>query len=545
MLATERMSSLERDDSTLVSLALAGDRDAFGQIVARYQSLICSMTYSATGSLTRSEDLAQETFVIGWRQLAELREPAKLRSWLCGIARNRIGKALREDGREPAHAAESLEALADSQAPGPLPPDETISHEEEAILWRSLEQIPQTYREPLVLFYREHQSIERVAEQLELTEDAVKQRLTRGRRLLHEQVLAFVERALAQTGPGKAFTLGVIAALPVFAGTAKAATLGLAASKGSATASAAAAAGLVGAILGPIIGILGGILGTKASINNTQSLRERQFVIRVAKWTWALAISFCIAIFALVCLGWLWWRTHPVVLASIFVGSALGYVAVLIGLILWANRTQRHIRHEEAARRPAGPPQPRVEGPRAEYRSRWTLFGLPLIHVQMGCPGVDKIVPAKGWIAMGTRAYGALFAAGGVAVAPISMGGFAVGLVALGGGALGLLSFAALALGVYALGGAAVGYEAFGGGAIGWLVAMGGMAVAHGFAIGGAAYAQHANDEAARLFLQHSLFLKYATFAMKHAVLLVWLPMLLVIWQALRTRKSVDAHDRG
>lgn len=539
------MSTTESEDATLVSQAVAGDRDAFGQIVARYQSLICSLAYSATGSLTRSEDLAQETFVVGWRELAKLREPAKLRSWLCGIARNRIGKALRRDGREPAHAAESLDALADSRAPGPLPPDQTISREEEAILWRSLEQIPQTYREPLVLFYREHHSIERVADELDLTEDAAKQRLSRGRRMLHEQVLAFVEGALERTNPGKAFTLGVITALPVFAGTAKAATLGAAASKGSATATAAAAAGLIGAVLGPIVGILGGILGAKASIENTESPRERQFMIRAAKRTAALAISFCLALFAFVCLAWFWGSTHPVLVASIFVGSALGYVAILIALILRTNRTQRRIRQEEAARRPVERPQNlRAAARPVEYRSRWKLLGLPLVHVQFGAWRGDKTVPAKGWIAIGTRAYGALFAVGGVAVAPISMGGLAVGLVALGGGALGLLSFAGLALGVYALGGAAVGYEAFGGGAIGWLAAMGGMAVAHGFAIGGAAYAQHANDEAARLFLQHSVFLKYAMFAMKHAVLLVWLPMLLVIWEALRRRKCADAHHK-
>ena len=44
-----------------------------------------------------------------------------------------------------------------------------MSWEEEAILWRSLEKIPDLYREPLILFYRERQSIAHVAETLELT----------------------------------------------------------------------------------------------------------------------------------------------------------------------------------------------------------------------------------------------------------------------------------------------------------------------------------------------------------------------------------------
>ena len=67
-------------DSELVTLSLAGDRDAFGRIVTRYQTLLCSLAYSATGSLSQSEDLAQETFVTAWRQLADLREPEKLRA---------------------------------------------------------------------------------------------------------------------------------------------------------------------------------------------------------------------------------------------------------------------------------------------------------------------------------------------------------------------------------------------------------------------------------------------------------------------------------
>ena len=72
---------------------------------------------------------------------------------------------------------------------GDAPVEHAISKEEEAILWWSLEHIPQNYREPLVLFYREGQSVERVAEALELSEDAVKQRLSRGRKLLQQQVL--------------------------------------------------------------------------------------------------------------------------------------------------------------------------------------------------------------------------------------------------------------------------------------------------------------------------------------------------------------------
>src|SRR5215468_12579673 len=104
-------------DSELVARSLAGDRDAFGRIVMRYQTLLCSLAYSATGSLSQSEDLAQETFVTAWRQLADLREPEKLRSWLCRISRNLAYDELVRQGREPIHKAETLEEIQESPAP--------------------------------------------------------------------------------------------------------------------------------------------------------------------------------------------------------------------------------------------------------------------------------------------------------------------------------------------------------------------------------------------------------------------------------------------
>ena len=292
---TDKSMSGARNDNDLVAASLAGDRDAFGQIVSRYQSLVCSLAYSATGSISQSEDLAQETFVTAWKQLGHLREPGKLRSWICGIARNLIHNSLRSQGREPSHGAESLDTISDSQSPEPLPVEHTINREEEAILWRSLEQIPENYREPLVLFYREHQSIERVAENLELTQDAVKQRLSRGRKLLHEHVIAFVERSLEHTAPGQAFTVGVLAALPALTLSAKAATLGATALKGTAAAKAAAASGIASAILSPLLIIFGNYLGYRMNLDAARSDFEAQFIKSFYRKLAACIAGFCVA----------------------------------------------------------------------------------------------------------------------------------------------------------------------------------------------------------------------------------------------------------
>src|SRR5215510_6546137 len=146
------MDSAVVSDEQLWRLACEGDREAFSRIVERYQTLVCSLAYSACGTLGTSEDMAQETFITAWHRLADLREPRKLRQWLCGIVRNIAANAVRRDlrrGGEP----ESLDAAADEVCEENDPAAQTITREEETLLWRTLAGMPENYREPLILFY--------------------------------------------------------------------------------------------------------------------------------------------------------------------------------------------------------------------------------------------------------------------------------------------------------------------------------------------------------------------------------------------------------
>jgi RNA polymerase sigma factor (sigma-70 family) len=274
-------------DAELVSRSLAGDRDSFNQIVVRYQTLICSLAYNGLGNLAQSEDVAQETFLTAWKQLQQLREPAKLRGWLCGIVRHLVLKKRDREEHEPAGHAETLDAVEDAVATNALPSEEAISREEQAILWRSLENIPSLYREPLILFYREHQSIEAVAEKLGLSEDAVKQRLARGRGLLREEVEAFVEKTLRRTAPGPAFSGLVLAALPG----APASTAAMAA---TGTGAAAVKSGLVASWLAPLLGILAGVTAHWLIIRAAPTAQERKLKKVAITGLWIFVLAWCI-----------------------------------------------------------------------------------------------------------------------------------------------------------------------------------------------------------------------------------------------------------
>ena len=130
---------------------------------------------------------------------------------------------------------------------------------------------------------------------------------------------------------------------------------------------------------------------------------------------------------------------------------------------------------------------------RYEYKSRRTLFGLPLVHIRLGDRGVGM---ARGIFAVGNYALGVV-TLGGFSFGLVSVGGLSFGLLfALGGWAVGGLAVGGFAVGLIALGGGAVGLFAMGGGAIG-VYAAGGGAIASEIAIGGSAHAPLAIGRAA------------------------------------------------
>src|SRR5262245_21721222 len=166
-------------DAELWQLVRQGDKAAYEVVVRRHQSLVCAVAYNACGDLALSEDVAQEAFWAAWRERASLLEPDRLRAWLCGNARNLGHNARRRASRAAASAPLGAAAAVPAGGPGPL--ETAVSREEEALVWQTLEQLPESYREPLILFYREEQSVAGVAAALDLSPDVVKQRLSRGR----------------------------------------------------------------------------------------------------------------------------------------------------------------------------------------------------------------------------------------------------------------------------------------------------------------------------------------------------------------------------
>jgi hypothetical protein len=204
-----------------------------------------------------------------------------------------------------------------------------------------------------------------VADGLELTEDAVKQRLSRGRQMLKESVASFVETALARSRPGAAFTAAVVAGLPALAPQAAAAAVTATTAEGATASAAGSSSALAGAIAGPLLGVAGAILGVQASVRNTRSPRERAHMVRFAWLCTGYVAAFLLVLLA----GLLFW---PRVFGTVAVQVPLwvAYAAGLVVMILRSNRRQRQIRVEDGTW-----VAPALVSPSASTGSAWSGLG--------------------------------------------------------------------------------------------------------------------------------------------------------------------------
>ncbi|MFH1615239.1 MAG: sigma-70 family RNA polymerase sigma factor, partial [Planctomycetota bacterium] len=272
------MSAEIHNEIELLKASMQGDAAAFETLVKNYQSFVCAITYSATGDVGKSEELAQETFFSAWRDLAQLKDLNKFRSWLSSITRNIIRNSFRSQKRDIMNKAASMDQVENTGIRDSEPIETAITSEQQAVVKQALQQIPTKYREPLVLFYRQEQSVKEVAEQLELSEEAVKQRLSRGRNMLKEQVAAIVETTIRRTGPSIVFTAAVVAALPAIAPQVASAAIAATTAKGSLMAKSAPLISTMGWILGPLLGFVGAIVAIRADLKKA-SQRERRFLV--------------------------------------------------------------------------------------------------------------------------------------------------------------------------------------------------------------------------------------------------------------------------
>jgi RNA polymerase sigma factor (sigma-70 family) len=251
-----------------VLLARDGDEAAFRRLVEVSGNTVCSIALAIVRNVQASEDIAQEAFLAAWANMKKLRNPASFLPWLRQVTRNQAHLWRRAHERELADE-DAVAAVIDAR---PSPADAVLAAEEQRVLTEVLDELPDDAREVLILYYREERSSKHVAALLGISEDAVRQRVSRGRGLLREQMLERFGRTVARTAPGGAFAAAVAGALTMTAPTASAA----AAFASGATSAAIAKASLLGGALG-WFGVLMGMRELEPVFDEREGRELRRF----------------------------------------------------------------------------------------------------------------------------------------------------------------------------------------------------------------------------------------------------------------------------
>lgn len=170
---TARLMRIESDDAALVTAARDGNRGAFGRLYDLYARMVHGILLAR---VPRSEvdDLVQDVFVLALRRLNTLNDDGAFGGWLAMIARNRAV----DYHRSAQPTAELHERHAVEPAPYPA-----AVHVLEIV-----RELPEAYRETLILRLVEGMTGPEIAERTGLTPASVRVNLSRGMRLLREKL---------------------------------------------------------------------------------------------------------------------------------------------------------------------------------------------------------------------------------------------------------------------------------------------------------------------------------------------------------------------
>ena len=183
---------MRADDGELVKQTLMGSSDAFARLVDRYRDAVCAVAYSHLGDFDDVQDAAQDTFVQAYRQLAQLREPAKFGPWLRRITANVCMGMLRRSDRSLASLEAAPEIACPSRAGDP--------HEATANLAvrDALSRLPENARSTLTLFHIDGYSHSEIADFLEVPVNTVRSRLRSARKKLSKEMIAMFTDELSE-----------------------------------------------------------------------------------------------------------------------------------------------------------------------------------------------------------------------------------------------------------------------------------------------------------------------------------------------------------
>ena len=171
----------QREDEWLAVRCQLGESSAFDELIRRWYAPIRDYVARLAGRDDIANDIAQDVWLRAFRGIANLRDGARLRAWLFGIARRTWIDHLR---------SRYAQAVTDDDAVlGEVPDDAVPMPVDDALALRvHVAALPPLEREAITLFYLDELGLGDIADVLGVPVGTVKSRLFRARRLLREKI---------------------------------------------------------------------------------------------------------------------------------------------------------------------------------------------------------------------------------------------------------------------------------------------------------------------------------------------------------------------
>jgi RNA polymerase sigma-70 factor (ECF subfamily) len=183
----------EASDRELLSLAAAGDQNAFALLVRRHQDKVFGLAYRYSRDRQDAEDLAQEIFLKVWRHARSFRGESAFSTWLYRLAVNSCLN--HRQGKKARPEAQTLAGDLPAGGAADRAVDDLVAAEREACLRAALDSLPARQRVALALASFQDKSYEDIAAAMEVSVPAVESLLFRAR-----QNLAAILRPLRKKG---------------------------------------------------------------------------------------------------------------------------------------------------------------------------------------------------------------------------------------------------------------------------------------------------------------------------------------------------------
>lgn len=188
---------MDPSDADLCLAAQRGDRRAFEALVRRYQRPVFGLAVRLLGHGEEARDAAQEVFVKAWFSIDRYDPARAFAPWLLTIARNDYRDRLRRRGTRRGEVADSdpqetLGRVADER---PSVEADLASAQDQGALERALGDLPEHYREVILLHHVQERPVKEIAEILGRPQGTVMTWLYRARAALKD---ALVQKGVTQ-----------------------------------------------------------------------------------------------------------------------------------------------------------------------------------------------------------------------------------------------------------------------------------------------------------------------------------------------------------